>query len=548
MRVDDILDDHPFPVRCPVRLFDSLRDSDAPAVVDAPSGDVHTYARLASRADAVSAALLEQGAEPGDRVIWSAPTGPDAIAIWMGIARLGCVDICTGDALKGALLEHVLADSAPRFAVLHDDARHGLASLGPDGLARFAGVVRVGPGTPICAPGPPASVDLTPQSGASVIYTSGTTGRSKGVLLCHHHQFFAGANLVEKFRLDPAGVLYHYSPFNHVTGRQLVVAAMLVGAPMVMRASFSVREFWSDVNRHEITHSITLGSAVPLLMDRVSSGDRNAGSLRYVWASPAMPKLYAAFAAQFGCTVVSPYGSTEVGIVVDPAVIPERPGPDGNCGRRSKYFEMEVLDDRDQVLGPGEVGEIAIRPRVPWTTFLGYLNNPAATTDRTGNMWYHSGDLGTLDSDGNLFFVDRKQDFIRSKGENISSVELEQMLGQHPAVSDCVVVPVASELADSDVLVAVTQASGATRFDAVAFFEWCAGAVPYYMVPRYVRVLDDLPRGQSGKVEKHKIRRDGVAEGTWDAHAQGMRATRAGVTRRTEISTAASADLGAVGG
>jgi crotonobetaine/carnitine-CoA ligase len=253
-----------------------------------------------------------------------------------------------------------------------------------------------------------------------------------------------------------------------------------------------------------------------------------------------MPRRYAQFAERFGLSVVSPYGSTEVGIVVDPAVIPERPGPDGNSGRRSRYFEMAVLDDDDQPLPAGRVGELAIRPKLPWTTFLGYLDNPTATTERTGNLWYHTGDLVVLDAEGHLFFVDRKQDFIRSKGENISSTELEQMLARYPDVGDCAVVPVASELADSDVLVALTAASGVIRFDPPAFYEWCAAEVPHYMVPRYVRVLDDLPRGQSGKVEKHKIRRAGAAEGTWDAYAAGFRVTRAGVTRRS--------DLGAAGG
>jgi crotonobetaine/carnitine-CoA ligase len=543
--VDDILTAYPFPERSPVAVFDRITAGpgrDAVAVIDAATGDRLTYADLDARATAVAAALAALGARPGDRVVWSAPTGPDAIAVWMGIARTGCVDICTGDALKGALLEHVLDDSAARFAVLPTEApaadtvrmaAGGLSSLDAAGLSRFDGVIRI----PAAWPSPdhpaPERHQPRPDTAATVIYTSGTTGPSKGVLLCHHHQFFAGANLVAKFHLGAGSVLYHHSPFNHVTGRQLVIAAMLVGVPMVMRPGFSVREFWTDVNRHGITHSITLGSAVPLLMDRPGPG--NGGSLRYVWASPAMPQRYAEFARRFGVSVVSPYGSTEVGIVVDPAVIPERPGPDGNSGRRSTYFDMAVLDDDDQPLPPGRVGELAIRPRLPWTTFLGYLNNPAATADRTANLWYHTGDLVVLDDDDHLFFVDRKQDFIRSKGENISSVELEQLLARHPQVGDCAVVPVASELADSDVLVALTPATGVTAFDPTAFYEWCAAEVPYFMVPRYVRVLDDLPRGPSGKVEKYKLRRAGAAEGTWDAHAEGYRATRSGIVRRSDV-------------
>jgi crotonobetaine/carnitine-CoA ligase len=149
--------------------------------------------------------------------------------------------------------------------------------------------------------------------------------------------------------------------------------------------------------------------------------------------------------------------------------------------------------------------------------------------ERTSNLWYHSGDLARMDEQGYLFFVDRKQDFIRCKGENISSSELEQILIRHPAVADCAIVPVAAELADAEILVALTPSGGTADFDAMAFFYWSAEQVPHYMVPRYVLVLDNLPRGQSGKIEKHKLRKAGITESTWDARAHGLRATRRGV-------------------
>ena len=541
MQLETLLDRYPFEGRIPVRLFHELAATGRTAAVDAATGRTYTWADLARRARAISKVLAEAGVGQGDRVAWSAPTGVDAIAIWMGVAELGAVDVGIGDALQGALLEHVLADCAPVCVIIHHEAERGLGTLPEEAMSGFKALVRIGPpGTPAgrnavaldleTVPEPdglPEMSGLHPTMPATIIYTSGTTGPSKGVVLCHHHQFFTGGNLAEQFRVHEGGTLYHYSPFNHVSGRQVVGAAMVTGSTMIMRARFSPTRFWEDINTYGVTHAITLGSAVPLLMDHASS--RNAGSLQYVWASPAMPELYAAFAERFGLRVCSPYGSSEVGIVVEPGVIPVEPGPPGNCGKASRFFDIAILDDNDNMLPPGHVGEIAVRPKVAWSTFLGYHGRPDALADRTSNLWYHSGDLARMDEQGYLFFVDRKQDFMRCKGENISSSELEQILVRHPAVADCAVVPVDAELADAEILVVLSPSSGTSEFDAMAFFRWSAEQLPHYMVPRYVRVLDDLPRGQSGKIEKHKLRKAGVTDDTWDASVHGLRATRRGI-------------------
>jgi len=546
MRLRELLDRIPFQERSAVRMFRSLAAGASVAVIDAETGTPSTYSDLARRADAISAALVRFGVRPGDRVAWSMPTGIDAIATWMGIAQIGAVDVGIGDVLKGKLLDHVLDDCKPAALVIDISMTAGLAGLSGERRAAFSGVVLVrAAGVPTATnevhlslavepPVPPGSlpiVEVDCRGPGTIIYTSGTTGPSKGVVLCHHHQFFVGANLVEHFRIHEGARLYHYSPFNHVTGRQLVIAAMITGSTLVMRERFSLDAFWNDINRHGITHSITLGSAVPLLLSSRDPSARNDGSLRYVWASPAMSQIYAEFARRFALRVVSPYGSTEVGIVVEPCVIPDEPGPPGNSGRRPEYFDLEILDENDQICPPGVVGEIGIRPRLPWTTFIGYLGRDGSTLDTVRNYWYHSGDLARMDERGYLFFVDRKQDFMRVKGENVSSIELEQILLGHPLVVDCAVVPVKSDVADNEILAVLMAGTAAGAFDPADFFRWCAQEVPHYMVPRFIRLVQDMPRGHSGKVEKHKLRAQGVTDTTWDAATNGLRATRKGVVK-----------------
>jgi carnitine-CoA ligase len=529
----------------PVALFRALAETDEVAAVDAEDGRRYSYAEIACRADVISSALRDGGVVAGDHVVWTAPTSIDSIAIWMGIAALGAVDVCVGDALKGSLLNHVMTDCAPAAAVLRSDATGGVALLDEQHLASLRAAVAIRPpvertdGTGVLpgfaelntdqrAPSVALDEHVAPANLAAVIYTSGTTGPSKGVMLCHHHQLFVGANLAQQWQVDRGATLYHYSPFNHVTGRQLVVTAMLVGGTLVMRDRFSPGRFWADINEHGITHAIVLGSGVPLLLDQSGDHAHNDGSLRHVWASPAMPRPYRDFAERFGVRVFSPYGSTEVGIVVEPSIIPDDEGPAGNCGHQGEYFELTVLDEHDRQVPAGAVGEIAVRPRVPYSTFLGYLNRDDATRETNRNLWYHSGDLGRMDENGFLFFTDRKQDFLRSKGENISSLEIEQILVRHRGVADLCIIPVPSELADDDVC-AVVECSANAPFDPLDFYYWSAEQVPYFMVPRYVRIAPALPRGPSGKVEKYKLRQAGVDADTWDAAKLGLRAGRAGI-------------------
>jgi crotonobetaine/carnitine-CoA ligase len=532
-----ILQSTPLRERSPVSLFGRRLRVGGAALVDAADGAVYSFDDLAVRATVVRRTLEELGVGAGQVVAWTAPPGVDSIAIWMGTAATGAVDLCISDAVKGPVLDHVLRDSGAAVAIVHDRADAGLATATHEQRAAFDTVVTVGSPPASGSGGGPcidfnrsfgtaewSPVEPEPWGLSTITYTSGTTGPSKGVKISHHQLFFVGANFVEQFRIEDDAVLYHYSPYHHITGRQLVVASWLSGAPMVVRDRFSPSRFWDDVDHHGLTHAITLGSAVPLLLHQADA-PTSGRTLRRVWASPAMPKVYDQFSQRFSVEVAVPYGSTEVGIVTAPDY---GAGPPGNSGRQSPHFQLRIVDDEDQPLPPGHVGEIVVRPEHSWTTFLGYLNRDDATIETNRNLWYHTGDYGSLDADGHLFFADRKQDFIRSKGENISSSEVENALAIHDTVSEVAVVPVPSEFGESDVMaVLVPSSSGA--FDAEAFFRWSATQLPYFMVPRYIRTVSDLPRGLSGKVEKYKLRAEGLVPGVWDAAAHGLRAGRAGV-------------------
>lgn len=536
MEVTDVLGQIPWSRRTPLTMFLEREADGGVLAVDAATGSTYTYADIGVKARRVAHVLRGAGLRPGEPVVWLAPPSIDAIAIWMGIAMAGGVEVGISDALKGRVLEHVIADTAARFAITHSSSSTHLLGLDDELLASFEAIFVVGNGE-----GKQGTTQLdldvgdgiapdeiatpSPDSWATMVYTSGTTGPSKGVMLSCHQLFFIGATFAEFFRIEAGSVLYHYSPYYHITGRQLVVAAMLADATLYVRDRFTPTTFWEDVSQGGCTHAITLGSAVPMLLD--TGHDRDSGRLKYVWASPAMPRTYAEFSRRFGVDVAVPYGSTEMGIITDPE-LGAATGPEGHSGRGGKYFQISVVDEHDQHVPPGSVGEIVVRPRHAWTTYLGYWNRPEATTESNRNLWYHTGDLAQMSSDGYVTFVDRKQDFIRTRGENVSSSEVEEIIASHSAVTECAVVAVESALGESDLMAAVVPAQG-SHLDPAELFDWCIEELTYFMVPTYIRIADSLPRTASGKVEKYRLRREGPTDGTWSAAAQGLRVTRSGL-------------------
>jgi crotonobetaine/carnitine-CoA ligase len=190
----------------------------------------------------------------------------------------------------------------------------------------------------------------------------------------------------------------------------------------------------------------------------------------------------------------------------------------GTCGKLGSEFDVQVVNDQDVEVPVGEVGEIVTRPRRPYSMLTGYYKMPDATVSAFQNLWFHTGDLGRRDEDGYYMFVDRKKDAIRRRGENISSWEIESIVVTHPAVAECAAFGVPSVLSEEDVMAVITLVEGA-EVDMTDLAAFCAERMPRYMVPRYWDLVDTLPRTQTGKVEKFRLRAAGAGPGTWDREA-----------------------------
>ena len=320
----------------------------------------------------------------------------------------------------------------------------------------------------------------------------------------------------------PDDVVYVPAPLFHLMALEIgVVGTLLVGGRASIGTRFSVSRFWPEVKRTGATISVLLGSLAALVANSEDHPDQAGHALRLCMAVPMPPDTDQVWRERFGCQTFSGlYGLSEASpLSMLPAGEVMKPGATGKPN--SHEFTVRVFDDHDNEVPPGEIGEIVCRSNTPNVMFAGYFRRPEETLAAFRNLWFHTGDLGRIDQDGFLYFVDRKKDYLRRRGENISSMELEQTFFHHPAVKDVAVHSVLSEVSEDDVKVTAVLRDGVT----VTAWELCTWAVdhlPYFAVPRYIEFREDLPRTPTGRVQKYQLRDEGKTPTTWDREEAGF--------------------------
>jgi crotonobetaine/carnitine-CoA ligase len=499
-----------------------------------------TYAAMRARAVSSANALAASGIEPGDHVAIYMGTSAEWIDTWFGAAYLGAVAVPVNAAYRGDFLANQLRDSATKaiavdasladrlLAVAADVPSLRTVFVRPDGEGESAALLPTAPDGVTVHPikrlreGDPAEVSggagpAWNQPGA-IFFTSGTTGRSKGALVTQHYLLSAAQTMVDCWRLQPGETVYGPLPLFHLSAVGTVLGPMLAGGTGVLEKVFSVNNTWDQVRRYDAA-GITLAGALVVMLWNLPPDERDKDlPIRFLSAAPVPKEIYHDIEQRYGCRIVTVYGTTEAfplayaGVDVD--------NPPGASGRANPGFEVKILDDEDNEVPAGTAGEIVCRPRRPHTMFEGYDGRPEATLEQMRNLWFHTGDLGRFDEDGNFTYVDRKKDAMRRRGENISSFEVEQALLRHPAVAEVAAIGVPSELGEDDVMVCVVAKPGET-VEVVPFMDFCRDRLPYFAVPRYVEVCAELPKNAVGRVLKHELRARGVTDATWDREQAG---------------------------
>ncbi len=508
---------------------------------DGPYLDFEGTTLTAREADAasnrVAHALAELGIRPGDRVATLLENGPEQMLSFFGALKLGAIQVPINTAYKGEFLRHQLLDSGARVMVVQGDFASRVAEVATSPLPELEAVVVAGkPDRPVggvptfdwaalldAAPASsPPPADVGPADLACFIYTAGTTGPSKGCMLPQHYIVSLADQIGRAWQRRPDDVVLTPLPLFHFNAISVcVVGTLLTGGSASIARRFSVSRFWPEVRRTGATMVSLLGSLAILIADAADHPDQVGHRLRLCAAAPMPPDIDKIWRERFGCATFSGgYGLTEASLIsMLPAGEENKVGAAGKPNREE--FDVALVGDDEAEVPVGSIGEIACRPRRPNVMFAGYWRRPEETLAVLRNLWFHTGDLGRLDEDGFLYFVDRKKDYLRRRGENISSFELERTFHGHDAIQDVAVHSVPSEVGEDEVKVT------AVLVDGVALTEedlcrWAAERVPYFAIPRYVEFRADLPRNPVGRVLKYQLRDEAVTPTTWDREAAGV--------------------------
>lgn len=507
----------------------------------------YTLGEVNARVDLLVRSLHAAGVGPGTRVALLMATSPEYLYGWLALAKLGAVEVPINTAYRGELLRYQLDKAQVTLAIADRGPLLDAVEAVQGEVSSLAEVLSF-PGTysdllgtpssnrPVAASGAEvASVPAAtmawqgpaPDDIACVLYTSGTTGPSKGVLLSHHQQVAFGHFFAEITGLGPDDVLLNYSPFFHISGKFATLGCLLTGARMVLRSRLSIERFWDEAREFGITAFVAIGGVCHMLHGRAPSEDDADNPVRVVYAVPAPAEIYHDFEKRFGLKIVEAYGSTETNLIVNSSLQESLPGA---CGRANPIFDVRIVDDEGHEVPDGVSGEVVVSSPDPLLLSAGYDGMPEATAKAWRGGRFHTGDRAVRDESGALWFKDRIKDSIRRRGENISSYEVERLVNSHPAVAESAAVGAPSELGEEEVRVVVVLRDGATVTAEDLFLHY-AESMPYHMVPRFIDIVDELPRTPTDKVEKYKLRTAGVGPNTWDSADAGWRMTRTGPTR-----------------
>ena len=490
-----------------------------------------SYKQLNEQANRYANYFLEKGIKKNSKVAVILPNCPEYLFSWFGLAKIGAVMVPVNTAQKGELLQYILDSSDAEAVIVNEtlfkrvqEIEHGLrkvkqifvhggphdVSTGTVQINRLEDFASASPVTPLA--------DVRHSDPMTILFTSGTTGPSKGVIMSHHYYYHAARTIGSGMGVSEDDRLYTCLPLFHVNAQVCtVLAALLFDARVAMYEHFSASTFWNEIRTSGATVFLALGAMGNILYKAPPHPDDQNNKVRLAMVVPP-PEDLEGFESRFDLQVVyETFGMTE-GIVTPPAIAePRRPGC---CGRPTESTEVRILDEDDQMLDPHQVGEIVIRPKEPYTMMSGYYKMPEETLQAFRNLWFHTGDLGYLDKNGYLYFVGRKKEAIRRRGENISAFEVEKIINQHSSVLESAAIAVPSELSEDEVKVVVVLKEG-EQLSPEELVEFCRERMAYFMVPRFIEFRAALPKTPTQRVEKYKLQSEGNKLDTWDREKSG---------------------------
>lgn len=487
--------------------------------------------------DRLANGLRALGVVKGAKVALMLPNCSEFLGVWFACARLGAVEVPVNTNIRGHLLRHILHHSDSVLLVTRPEFLDALSDVIDDLPCLDTVVVadrierRAGPANKRWEPfetlescgSEPIEVAVDPADPAAIVFTSGTTGPSKGAVLSHNYFWWFGERCSQLRHMTEDERLYTCLPLFHANAQALTaMPALIRGQTAVLDTHFTASGYWRRLREFGATQFNYIGGMIPILMKQPPSPDDRAHGVRLALGAAAPRNQWLEFEERFGLRVMECYGQTEDCAVTANPLDETRIG---SIGKAAWGYQMQVVGDDGNVLPDGETGEFVVRPERPGILMQGYYKMPEETLGVYRDLWFHTGDYGWRDADGYFYFMDRKKDALRRRGENISAYEVEIVVNEHPAVLESAVYAVPSEVGEDDVMVAAILKEGHS-LSPVELIEHCQTRLAYFAVPRYVDFRAEFPKTPTHRVEKYKLRQEGVTQSTWDREKAGFKLRR----------------------
>ncbi|MAL79997.1 MAG: ATP-dependent acyl-CoA ligase [Sneathiella sp.] len=492
--------------------------------------DPWSYRRMQEETQRTAAGLQKLGVNRGDRVLVWMPNGPLILRCWFGINYIGAVFVPINIAYRGTLLEHVIRNSGAKVLIAHAQLIERLDAVDLAGLEMIISVdgttdfdrLTVRGTDSLGAMGDmpePLDQPVDPWDLQSIIYTSGTTGPSKGVLSSYLHLYTMTTSLQVMLTAEDRRLIS--LPMFHASATNAIYGMLVKGGSIAIVDSFKTDRFWDTVRQAKATSCTLLGAMTPFLIKAPERPDDRDHPLKSAMMVP-LSEDAGAFHERFGVDIYTAFNMSETSGQI---LSEKNPTKAGTCGKARPGTQVRLVDKNDCEVPVGTIGEMVIRDDRPWGLSHGYNNNPEATAAAWRNGWFHTGDLFYRDEDGNYFFMDRAKDAIRRRGENVSSFEVENDVLAHPHIREAAAIGVPSPLGEDEVMIVVSPTPERV-IDPVELIEFLRPRMAHFMIPRYIRIMEALPKTPTEKVQKHLLRQDGVTDDTWDREQAGIRITR----------------------
>ncbi len=485
-----------------------------------------TYAQFGERTSRLAAALVGMGMVRGDRIAMLAYNSHPLLEAYYGVLEAGCVLLPVNLRLSGEEVAYVLEHAQARVVIADAElaplVNEALPLLSSRPQLVWIGDRPAGRSEPgyeellaAAPPEPPPVPPIDENDVAELFYTSGTTGRPRGVMLTHRNLYLHAMSMMIAFRCAESDVQLHTIPLYHVNGWGTPQGITAAGGRHVMLRKFDPSEVFRLVQQERVTRLFAVPTMVTMLLSHPDLERWDLSSLELVntGGAPTPPEMVRRAERLLGCPVVGGYGLTETSPIIcfaaDKTYL-ANDDEDTRVRRRASTglplvgSDVTIMDEqgREVPWDGTSVGEIVVRGNV---VTRGYWRDEAATAEAIRDGWLHTGDLATIDTEGYVLIVDRKKDIIVTGGENVSSIEVEKLLYEHPAVLECAVIGVPDERWGEAVKAIVAVRPGATATED-ELTEFCRGRLAGFKVPRSVVFVDALPKSGTGKILKRQLR------------------------------------------